>query len=61
MPGYRLFYFERGHIAGVRVIHSEDEALAVEEGRKIAGNQEAELWRGTERIKAFNRPNVQSG
>jgi hypothetical protein len=54
MPEYRLFYFERGRISGVRVIQAEDDASAIKEAGVLAGDKPAELWLETEKLKIFN-------
>ena len=53
MPGYRLYYFEGGHIRAARVIVAPNDAAAeVLEARRLDGRK-AELWRGAKMLRTF--------
>ena len=56
VPDYRLFHFECGHIVAARLVKASDDGTAIEEGRRLAGDAVAELWRGDVKIKKFDAP-----
>jgi hypothetical protein len=53
---YRLYHFSRGHIHRFTDIRAPDDVQAVRKARTLIENAEpAELWRGAQKVKAFNR------
>ena len=54
MEDYRLYHFERGHIAGVEFIAADDDQNATADARQRVNGKMAELWRGAVRVETFD-------
>jgi hypothetical protein len=53
MRDYKLYIFRRGHIAELRPLAAEDDALAIEKARALCTGEQAELWEHDRRVREF--------